>query len=69
MYASSPFSCSTDELKVHRTVTYLPILDSKVILADSLSVIGSTDSLNSLHAPTNGVGVIVGVAIGSGGGA
>ena len=68
MIASSPFSCSTTELNVHRTSksTCIDVSEGKTTAIDSLPVRRSADAVACSHAPTNGVGVIVGVSVGSG---
>ena len=68
MIASRPFSRSMAELNVHRTskATCLDAPDRKAMPISSLPVRTSADSLTRSHSPTNGVGVTVGVFVGSG---
>ena len=68
MIASSPFSCSTTELNVHRTSksTCLDVSEGKTTAIDSLPVRRSADAVACSHAPTNGVGVAEGLSVCSG---
>ena len=66
MSASSPFSHWMAELNVHRTSKMIrpDVYDANPILTNSLPVRGLAGALPCSHAPRNGVGVIVGIAVG-----